>query len=66
MQESRLKECVREFFEVYLNRIEESDSGKPFNPISISCCRAMMLEPLNKLLDEMCTLSGAKQKETTQ
>jgi DNA-directed RNA polymerase subunit N (RpoN/RPB10) len=66
MQEPRLKECVKEFFEVYLNRIEESDSGKLFNPISISCCRAMMLEPLNKLLEEMRTLSGAKQKETAQ
>lgn len=66
MQEPRLKECVKEFFEVYLNRIEESDSGKLFNPISISCCRATMFEPLNKLLEEMRTLSGAKQKETTQ
>lgn len=57
-----LEACVKEFFEKYLNRVEESDSGKMFHPIYISCCRAAMLEPLDKLLDRMANLSGAERK----
>jgi|Laugrespbdmm15dd_1035085.scaffolds.fasta_scaffold37492_4 hypothetical protein len=56
----RLKECVKELFEKYLHRVEESDSGKLFYPIAVSCCRAHMVEPLGTLLEEMCKLSGAK------
>ena len=59
-----LQKLVKEFFEKYLNRVEESDSGKEFNPITISCCRALMLKPLNNLLDRMAKLSGAKAKVT--
>ena len=54
----RLKECVKDFFENYLDVQEESDSGRMFHPITISCCRAMKTEPLNKLLDEMKALSN--------
>jgi hypothetical protein len=54
-----LKECVHEFFTKYLNRVEESDSGKLFNPVTIGCCRALMLEPLNEVLFKMRVLSGA-------
>jgi len=53
----RLKECVREFF-TYLDYTEESDNGKMFHPIAISCCRVMKIEPLNNLLDEMKALSS--------
>ena len=59
-----LEACVKEFFEKYLNRVEESDSGKEFSPVTISCCRAHMLEPLNNLLDRMAKLSNAKAKVT--
>jgi len=59
-----LQGLVKEFFEKYLNRVEESDSGKEFNPITISCCRALMLEPLNNLLNKMAELSGAERKNT--
>lgn len=59
-----LQGLVKEFFEKYLNRIEESDSGNEFSPITVSCCRAAMLEPLNNLLDKMCKLAGAKSKIT--
>jgi len=52
-----LKECVREFFEM-LDYQEESDEGNLFHPITIGCCRAMMIEPLNKLLDRMKELSN--------
>ena len=54
-----LKKCVHEFFTKYLNRVEESDSGKLFNPVTIGCCRALMLEPLNEVLFKMRVLSGA-------
>ena len=59
-----LQGLVKEFFEKYLNRVEESDSGKMFNPIVVSCCRVMMTEPLNNLLARMAELSGAKPKES--
>jgi len=55
-----LKECVHEFFTKYLNHVEESDSGREFNPVTIGCCRALMLEPLNELLERMRVLSGAE------
>ena len=58
-----LKDCVKEFFEQYLNRREESDSGKMFSPITIGCCRAMMIEPLNELMEKMRILSGAEKIE---
>lgn len=58
-----LQDCVKEFFEKYLNRREESDSGKMFAPITVSCCRAMMLEPLDELMEKMRILSGAEKRE---
>ena len=59
-REDELKECVHEFFTKYLNYVEETYSGRPFNPVTIGCCRSLMLEPLNKLLDRMRELSGAE------
>lgn len=59
-----LQGLVKEFFEKYLNRVEESDGGKEFSPVTIGCCRAHMLEPLNNLLDKMAKLSGAKARVT--
>jgi hypothetical protein len=61
-RDAELRVCVKEFFEKYLNRTEESDSGKMFNPIVVSCCRAMMTEPLSNLLDRMAELSGAERR----
>jgi hypothetical protein len=63
-RDAELRVCVKEFFEKYLNYAEESDSGKMFNPIVVSCCRVMMTEPLNNLLARMAELSGAKPKES--
>ena len=63
MRDAELQVCVKEFFDKYLNRTEESDGGKMFNPIVVSCCRAMMTEPLNDLLAKMSELSGAAPKE---
>jgi predicted Zn-dependent peptidase len=64
MREEELRVCVKEFFDKYLNRTEESSGGKMFNPIVVSCCRVMMTEPLNNLLARMAELSGAKPKES--
>ena len=55
-----LQILVKSFFEDYLDVQEESDSGRVFNPIHISCVRAMKLEPLYKLLMRMRELSGVK------
>ncbi len=63
-RDADLRVCVKEFFEKYLNYAEESDSGKMFHPITVSCCRVMMTEPLNNLLARMAELSGAKPKES--
>ena len=57
--DEKLKEAVKEFFNKYLNRVEESDSCYLFHPISVSCCRVLMIEPLGKLLETMRELSGA-------
>lgn len=59
-----LQGLVKEFFNKYLNRVEESDSGTEFSPITLSCCRVMMLDPLNDLLTRMAELSGAEAKVT--
>lgn len=53
-----LKAHVKDFFDNYLDVVEESDSGREFHPISIGCCRAMKLEPLGKLLRVMKELSS--------
>ena len=60
-QPDELKECVKEFFEQYLNHREESDSGRMFAPINLSCCRVMMTGPLGELLEKMRVLSGAEE-----
>jgi hypothetical protein len=56
-----LQDLVKSFFEDYLDYQEESDSGRVFNPIHVSCTRVMMTEPLAKLLIRMRELSGAKE-----
>lgn len=59
---AELEACVKEFFETYLNRVEESDSGYLFHPITVSCCRAAMLEPLDNLLKRMAQLAGTERE----
>ena len=61
----KLKEAVKEFFNVYLNRVEESDNGYPFHPVSVGCCRAMLSKPLGELLETMRELSGADKDTLT-
>ena len=56
-----LQTLVKSFFEDYLDVQEESDGGRVFNPIHISCVRAMKVEPMAKLLIRIRELSGAKE-----
>ena len=56
-----LNALVKSFFEDYLDYVEETDEGRVFNPIHISCTRALMTKPLSELLNRMKELSGAKQ-----
>ena len=55
-----LQGLVKEFFEKYLNHVEESDGGIMFSPITISCCRVMMIKPLEDLLTKMAELAGTE------
>lgn len=59
-EQEQLRDCVKIFFEEYLNIREESDSGRIFSPITVSCCRAYKYEALNNLLERMRVLSGAQ------
>jgi hypothetical protein len=52
-----LKLLVKRFFEI-LDVKEESDSGREFSPVYISCCRALMGEELNGILSKMKELSN--------
>jgi len=62
IEADELKQLVKSFFEDYLDYQEESDSGRVFNPIHVSCTRVMMTEPLAKLLMRMRELSGLTNK----
>jgi len=61
IEQTELQALVKSFFEDYLDYQEESDSGRVFNPIHVSCTRVMMIEPLAKLLIRMRELSGVKE-----
>lgn len=52
-----LRELTQEFFKI-LDYTEESESGIEFNPVSISCCRALLVKPLSKIITQMRELSG--------
>ncbi len=41
----------------FLDYQEESDSGRLFNPIFISCSRAMKVKPLGECVDELKRLT---------
>jgi hypothetical protein len=60
IEQGELQTLVKSFFEDYLDVQEESDGGRVFNPIHISCVRAMKVEPMAKLLMRMRELSGVE------
>lgn len=43
-----LPQLNRELFN-YFDYVEETDSGREFHPIQISCCRVAAMRPLNML-----------------
>lgn len=57
-EHEELKRVVREWF-VYLDATEESDEGREFHPVSFSCCRAMWVDPMHRLMARMKELSRA-------
>ena len=54
---TELKTLTKRFFEI-LDTKEESDSGKTFSPVFISCCRVFLGEELGKILPRMKELSN--------
>ena len=58
-EHDELKQCVKSFFEDFLDIREESDSGRIFAPITVSCCRSLEIHKLSRLLERMRILSGA-------
>lgn len=54
---TELKTLTKRFFEI-LDIKEESDSGREFSPIYISCCRVLLGEELGKILSRMKELSN--------
>lgn len=51
-----LAAVVRQFF-TYLDTTEESDSGREFHPVHLSCCRAAWVKDLNRVIADMKRLS---------
>lgn len=54
---TELKLLAKKLFQI-LDTKEESDSGRTFSPVFISCCRAHLNEELNKILPRMKELSN--------
>jgi len=54
----RMEELVKSLFEDFLDVTEESDGGRVFHPNYISSCRALNLEPINKLMKELKSTVG--------
>lgn len=55
--DTELKLLTKRFFQI-LDTKEESDNGRTFSPVFISCCRAHLNEELNKILPRMKELSN--------
>jgi len=51
-KDQELKTLTKRFFQI-LDEKEESDSGRAFSPVFISCCRVLLGEELNKILSKM-------------
>lgn len=52
MDHQNFCETVAAFFN-FLEAIEETDSGKPFHPITLSSCRVILTPKVNDVLQEM-------------
>lgn len=54
---TELKTLTKKFFEI-LDIKEESDSGRTFSPVYISCCRVFLGDELNEILKRMRELAN--------
>lgn len=52
---AHLRSLVKELFR-YLDYQEESDGGRLFHPVTISCCRVLMMPAIDELLAELKTI----------
>lgn len=55
--DAELKLLTKRFFQI-LDSKEESDSGREFSPVSISCCRVLLGIELNEILKRMKELTN--------
>jgi hypothetical protein len=55
-EHEQLKGVVRAFFK-YLDTTEESDEGRIFHPLHLSCCRSMWTDDINLIMKRMKELS---------
>lgn len=55
----KLNESVRKFLEI-INRKDVTDSDKEFNPVNITCSRALWIEEISEILKDMERYSGYK------
>jgi len=58
----KLSKLVTEFFEI-LDVVEESDSGREFHPVYISCCRVLTSKRLGEIFSEMKDIIGYKKRD---
>lgn len=63
MKPPTLESLTREFFAI-LDQVDESDSGRRFNPVFISSCRALTTSKLTEILSEMRRLSNPDPQQT--
>lgn len=49
----------------FLDRTEESDEGRIFHPVSVTCCRALWIEPLEKILIDLKEAIKKVKNDTT-
>lgn len=55
--DEQLKALTKRFFQI-LDTKEESDSGREFSPVYISCCRVLLGQELNEILPKMKELAN--------
>lgn len=56
----KLNKLLTEFFTI-LDSVEETDSGRPFHPVTINSCRVMKTKRLGELFSEMKGIIKYKQ-----
>jgi hypothetical protein len=58
-----LQSLLRKFFR-YLDTVEESDEGREFHPFQFTCCRALWVEPIGHIMDQLKKRSHTNEENT--